>query len=143
MHIAGETKSTDFPVTAGAARPTFGGGTFDAVYARLSADGSLGYGTYIGGTDTDQAFGVAVDAAGAAYVLGGTNSSVAEQFPVTGNAYRATLNGLRDVFVARILERGRADVLLVLRRRQHRGVPLGRHRGGRRQPRRLRQRHQQ
>ena len=55
--------------------------------ARLAADGSLGYGSYIGGTDTDQAFGVAVDAAGAAYVLGGTNSSLAEGFPVTGNAY--------------------------------------------------------
>ena len=106
VHIAGETKSADFPVTAGAARPTFGGGTFDAVYARLSADGSLGYGTYIGGTDTDQAFGVAVDEAGAAYILGGTNSSVAERFPVTGNAYSGTLNGLRDVFVARISTAG-------------------------------------
>ena len=55
VHIAGETKSTDFPVTADAARPSHGGGTFDAVYARLAADGSLGYGSYIGGTDTDQA----------------------------------------------------------------------------------------
>jgi len=106
VHIAGETKSTDFPVTAGAAKPTFGGGTFDAVYVRLSADGSLGYGSYLGGTDNDQAFGVAVDGTGAAYLVGGTNSSVAEQFPVTANAYSGTLSGLRDVFVARFSATG-------------------------------------
>lgn len=106
VHIAGETRSTDFPVTADAAQPIFGGSTFDAVYARLSADGALGYATFLGGSDTDQAFGVTVDAAGAAYIVGGTNSSVAEGFPVTGNAYSGTLKGLRDIFVARFSNAG-------------------------------------
>ncbi|MBA2353094.1 MAG: DUF11 domain-containing protein, partial [Acidobacteria bacterium] len=105
VHIAGETRSADFPVTLGAAQLTFRGGA-DAVYARLAADGSLAYGTYIGGTDQDQALGIAVDTSGAAYILGATNSSVAELFPVTANAFSTVLGGLRDVFVARFSSAG-------------------------------------
>jgi hypothetical protein len=50
-------------------------GGFDAFVAKINAGGTgLVYSTYIGGADSDQADGVAIDQAGAAYVVGETNS---------------------------------------------------------------------
>jgi hypothetical protein len=51
------------------------GGGFDAFVAKINTGGTgLVYSTYIGGADSDQADGVAVDQAGAAYVVGETSS---------------------------------------------------------------------
>src|SRR5262249_50874931 len=53
----------DFPTTAGAFQRTFGGGYSDVYVAKLTPDGSaLAYSTFLGGGDTDEAFGIAVDA---------------------------------------------------------------------------------
>jgi uncharacterized repeat protein (TIGR02543 family) len=38
VYVAGRTASTDFPKISGGARPSYGGGTFDAFVARLTAD---------------------------------------------------------------------------------------------------------
>ena len=101
VHLTGETQSADFPVTAAANDSTYGGGVTDAFYARLAADGTLAYSTFHGGSATDAGFGIAVDASGAAYLAGATQSTAASGFPVTANAYRGSLSGTRDVFVAR------------------------------------------
>jgi uncharacterized repeat protein (TIGR01451 family) len=106
VHVTGETASADFPTTASANDSTYGGGVTDAFYTKLAADGTLAYSTYHGGSGTDAGFGIAVDAAGAAYLTGGTQSTAASGFPVTGNAYRGTLSGTRDVFVARYANSG-------------------------------------
>lgn len=90
--IAGETLSPDFPTTANAVSRTFGGevvatggGTFgDAFVAELGPAGAkLLYSTYLGGSAADGAFGIAIDAAGSAYVAGTTQSA---DFPVTPGA---------------------------------------------------------
>ena len=74
VYVAGVTESPDFP-TRHAAQGTYGGGPSDAFVARLSADGSaLDWSTFLGGDQTDQARGLAVDQAGNAYVTGSTGS---------------------------------------------------------------------
>ena len=60
----------------------------NAFVAKLSADGSaLVYSTYLGGSGYDAGYGIAVDAAGNAYVTGGTGSP---NFP-TANSLQPTL----------------------------------------------------
>ena len=50
-YVTGDTNSTDFPATAGAAQPTHAGGVFDAFVTKLDATGSgLVYSTYLGGS---------------------------------------------------------------------------------------------
>lgn len=70
----------------------------DAFVLRLSPDGSeLVYATYLGGDRFDQAWDVAVDAQGNAYVIGATESAddpgtvaVEQGFPTTANAFDRT-----------------------------------------------------
>ena len=66
-YVTGSTGSTDFPTTAGAFQTAPAGG--DAFVTKLDATGSaLVYSTYLGGGGSDEAYGIAVDAAGNAYV---------------------------------------------------------------------------
>ena len=103
MYVTGETTSADFPTTIGPDL-TFNAGT-DAFVAKLSTDGSaLVYVGYIGGSGNDSAYGIAVDAAGAAYVTGSTTSA---DFP-TAIGPDATLGGTTDAFVAKINSAGTA-----------------------------------
>jgi hypothetical protein len=96
--VAGWTESTDFPL-AGPLQGAFGGGITDAFVATLAAAGStLGYSTFLGGEHADRAFGVAVDAQGAAYVSGETASLL---FP-TLHAVQPARAGLHDAFVTKI-----------------------------------------
>ncbi len=98
-YVTGVTRSTDFPTMAGAFRTTHSGSD-DAFVTKLNATGSaLVYSTYLGGTLDDDAFAIAVDSAGNAYVTGGTEST---DFPTTAGAFDTTHNGLADVFVTKL-----------------------------------------
>ncbi|HTV01412.1 MAG TPA: SBBP repeat-containing protein, partial [Luteitalea sp.] len=104
VYVVGDTMSPDFPVTPDAADGSFASDAVsrsDAFYARLDADGSLGYSTFIGGTDTEYANGIDIDTAGNAYIVGYTTSTPAEGFATTANAYRTTLSGGADLFIQR------------------------------------------
>jgi uncharacterized protein (TIGR03437 family) len=72
-YVTGVTASTDFP-TLNALYATYRGGAYDVVVVKYSPSGQMIYSTYMGGSGTDQAFGIAVDAAGNAYVVGTTTS---------------------------------------------------------------------
>jgi hypothetical protein len=73
--VAGFTDSTNFPTTAGAFQTVYGGGFFEAFVAKLGVAGNtLDYSTYLGGSDGDLAYGLALDASGNAYVAGETYS---------------------------------------------------------------------
>ena len=90
-YVTGYTGSTDFPTTAGAAQTTYAGGDIDAFVTKLDATGSgLVYSTYLGGSDADSGFGIAVDGAGSAYVTGSTRST---NFPTTAGAAQTTYAG--------------------------------------------------
>ena len=83
----------------------FGGGSvgWDSFVARIGADGSrLEYSTFLGGASSEWDTAIAVDASGAAYVAGTTQST---DFPVL-NPLQADAGGLMDVFVAKISAAG-------------------------------------
>ncbi|HUP70614.1 MAG TPA: SBBP repeat-containing protein [Acidimicrobiales bacterium] len=111
-YVVGNTSSADFP-TRGSTRTYAGAGSGgwggDAFVAKLDPTGSsLVYATYFGGTKDDAADDVGIDAAGHAYVIGGTGSS---DFPTTAGALQGTPMGCNlafkdaypcDVFVAKL-----------------------------------------
>ncbi|HKE55349.1 MAG TPA: SBBP repeat-containing protein, partial [Pyrinomonadaceae bacterium] len=107
VYLTGWTSSDNFP-TANALQPVKGP-SFDAYVAKLNNTGSaLVYSTFLGGDSLDLGFGIAVDAAGNAFVAGSTSSS---NFP-TANAFQATLASqfLDDGFVAKLNPAGSALV---------------------------------
>lgn len=78
--LVGVTESSDFP-TRQALQPEFGGAENDAFVAVIDQQsGELISATYWGGSFGDEAFGVAMDSSGAAYVVGLSDSL---DFPVT------------------------------------------------------------
>src|SRR5207247_3261131 len=85
--------------TPGAFQRFEGGGLYepDAFVTKLNPLGSaLVYSTYLGGISSDQATGIALDAAGNAYVTGQTNSV---NFSTTPGAYQTPLGGSNDVLI--------------------------------------------
>jgi len=109
-YVAGWTRSTEatFPVTVGPDL-TYNGGAVDAFVAKVMADGTgLVYAGYIGGSNYDYGYGIAVDSSGNAYVTGET-SSPAATFPVTVGP-DLTHNGGYDAFVAKVNASGTALV---------------------------------
>src|SRR6266540_296903 len=107
-YVTGDTSSTQatFPVLVGPDL-TFNGGLFDAFVAKVNAAGTaLVYAGYIGGSDSDLGFGIAVDGTGNAYVTGQTVSTEAS-FPVSVGP-DLTYNGANDAFVAKVNASGAA-----------------------------------
>jgi len=73
-YVAGETHSTNFP-THNPLQPAYGGGYSDAFVAAFDPAGGLVYSTYLGGSGYDEAWSIAVDGSGQAYVGGTTDST--------------------------------------------------------------------
>jgi hypothetical protein len=72
----------------------------DAFVTKLAASGaSVVYSTPLGGSDLSSGQGIAVDAAGSAYVTGITFSA---NFPTTPGAFDTSSNGDADAFVAKL-----------------------------------------
>jgi len=83
-YVAGTTYSSDFPVTADAFDTSFNGGE-DAFVVKLNSAGStLSYATFLGGSENDYAYAVALDATGGAHVTGESDSIA---FPTTPGAF--------------------------------------------------------
>ncbi len=109
-YVAGGTDSVNFPKTSGALQTAFAGGTTDAYVAKLNAARPAQfYSTYLGGSDLDLAYGIAVDSGGNAYVTGVTSST---NFPTTAQAFQKVYGGatqgflIGDVFVSKISPTG-------------------------------------
>jgi len=101
-----DSASTNFPTTVGSFAPSYRGGDFDGVVFKLNAQGNaLTYSGFLGGEENDSTEGVTVDAAGNAYVTGGTKSI---GFPTTVNAYQPNRAGDTDAFLAKINSSGSA-----------------------------------
>ncbi len=99
-YVAGLTNSTNFPTSAGAFQAAFAD-VNDAFVTKLNSTGTaLAYSTYFGGTDDDEAFGIAVDSTGNAYVTGNASSV---DFPTTASAFQpATGGGFGEIFFSKI-----------------------------------------
>jgi hypothetical protein len=101
-YVTGSTVSTDFPVAGSVFQTTFGGGNADAFVTKLNASGALVYSSYLGGTNTDVGYGIAVDTSGSAYVAGQTCS---QDFPLA-NPLQAGPGGNCDAFISKVSTQG-------------------------------------
>lgn len=103
--VAGYSTGNDFPVTSGAFDDTKGGYS-EGFIAKLNPSGTdLVYSTYLGGSDDDHVYGIALDNSGFAYLTGRTDST---DFPVTPGAEDVDHNGDQDAFLAKINHSGQA-----------------------------------
>ncbi len=105
-YVAGYTNSTSFPTVSPIQAAS--GGNYDGFLTKLNAAGSaLMYSTYIGGSGSDQAGSVAVDASGNAYVQGITAST---NFPTSAPIQASLGGGSYDAFVTKVNAAGSAYV---------------------------------
>lgn len=118
VYVSGNTTSSDFPVTAGAAQTTFGGMSAgcapttgqicgDVTVTKFNPGGAtLAYSTYLGGSlDESPGMSMALDAAGNAYLTGQTDSL---NFPLV-NAFQPTYGGgPSDAFITMVNSTGSA-----------------------------------
>jgi hypothetical protein len=116
IFVSGETVSSDLPVTASAvqqicgtdgncnatATNTFDDGFVASIKSNLSG---YNYVTYYGGSDVDDAFAIAADASGNAYVTGTTAST---DFPTAGNPFQSTQFGTQNAFLVQLNSAGTA-----------------------------------
>ena len=110
-YVVGATGSANFPVqgTNGQSplQATYGGGLCynnvdpctDAFITKLNSSGAIIYSTYLGGSDDDAAFAIAVDSSGDAYVTGVSDST---DLKATPGVLQATKKTGTDAFVAKI-----------------------------------------
>lgn len=105
-YITGLTESPGFPTTRRAFDTTCGtdgncNSSLDAFVVKINPTGtSLVYSTFLGGERYEEGKGIAIDAGGAAYVTGGTNS---HGFPTTPGAFDTDMDTYRlgQVFVTK------------------------------------------
>src|SRR4030095_17005765 len=95
-HVSGETNSFSFPLQGAIQNVVIG---FDAFYAAFSANGqTLLRSTPLGGSSLDVSRGLALNAAGDAWIVGRTESA---DFPIV-NAFQTNPGGSSDAFVSRL-----------------------------------------
>jgi hypothetical protein len=105
-YVTGNTRSTEatFPVAVGPDLTQ--NGEVDAFVVKVNAPGTgLSYCGYLGGWNYEYGRGIAIDAAGNAYVTGQTTSS---DFPVVIGPGNLIYNGGVDAFVAKVNASGTA-----------------------------------
>lgn len=98
VFLTGLTLSNDFP-TASPLQASLGGSQ-DAFITKVHPTGqSLIYSTYLGGRFGEAGYDIALDATGAAYVVGEVGS---DDFPTTGLAYDQSRSGATDAFLTKL-----------------------------------------
>ena len=107
--VTGYTNSYDFPTTAGAYDTGYNG-IGDVFIFKLAVGGdSLLYSTFVGGSDYEWGYALALDGGGNVLVTGNTWSS---DFPTTAGAYDTSHNGgYHDAFVFKLAASGTGGLL--------------------------------
>jgi len=102
--VTGDTRSSDFPTTAGAYDTGHNGSDDVFVFKLAAGGGGLLYSTFVGGDSTDWGHALALDGEGNVLVTGIARSS---DFPTTAGAYDTSFNGqYYDVFVFKLAAGG-------------------------------------
>jgi hypothetical protein len=108
-YVTGPTTSdaSTFPETVGPDLTKGLGSGPDAFVAKINPGGTaLAYAGYVGGSGSDEGFGIAVDGAGSAYVTGYTDSSgILDPFPTLTGPDTSKPGG-SDAFVTKVLPDG-------------------------------------
>ncbi len=99
--IVGDTRSTDFPITGGFQASLIGAQNMFVAVFDPSQSGSATkiYSIYIGGTNWDEAYGIALAPDGTVWLAGGTYS---RDIWIQGNAYQGGYGGDGDAYIAHI-----------------------------------------
>jgi len=97
--VVGETSSDDFPVSGGFAGSLQG--LTDTFMARITPGGAFAWGSYLGGSREEAAYGIALDGSSNAWMTGNALSS---DFPVPGGFRTGNDRGFQeqDAFVSKI-----------------------------------------
>jgi hypothetical protein len=102
-YITGCTRSTNFPVSTNAFDKTYNGGGSDQwawgdpfLFVMNTNGTQADYSTYLGGSNDEEAYGIAMDKNNGIYICGVTSST---NFPTTVGAYDRTLNGGCNIYV--------------------------------------------
>jgi hypothetical protein len=105
-YVAGDTRSSNFPTNTPGSLPAIDkySGVGDAFVTKISPlANSLGYSTFLGGSQADAANDIAVDSSSGAYIVGKTQSTNFEKSqPIEGPSGNGTCCGTYDTFVARL-----------------------------------------
>lgn len=102
-YVTGFTESSDFPTTPGVFDPNHNN-LYDAFVVKFNSTGSgLVYATFLGGSDVDIGFAIAVDEVGNTYMTGRTQSP---DFPTTLSSFDTSYNGGIDTFVVKLNSAG-------------------------------------
>ncbi|WP_423842090.1 SBBP repeat-containing protein [Acanthopleuribacter pedis] len=98
-YLAGTTASSNFPASLGGVQENFGG-VLDAFIVKVNATGTnLEFATFLGGTGTDEAFGMNLDLDNQVIVVGKTHSA---DYPTSASGFDRALGGNVDAFVTKI-----------------------------------------
>ncbi len=100
-YIAGTTTSTDLPTPNGFQTTGKTPGTHAFVAVLDSTGATVKYATYLSGSGTDTASGVALDDKGFVYVIGTTDSTDFPTAPTAGTL-QSTLEGSKAFFVSKV-----------------------------------------
>jgi fibronectin type 3 domain-containing protein len=101
IYLSGTTYSTDLPTSQGAFCTTC---RSNAIYV-LKTDSTMkniSYCTYIDGTDSEYCLDTYIDSSGNTYIVGQTQSSGLEGFPVTSGAFCTTKSFNLDCYILKL-----------------------------------------
>jgi hypothetical protein len=101
-YVTGMTGSNNFPMLN--AYQSFYGGQVDAFVTQYSSTGQMLYSTYLGGSNSEVGYGIAVNSLGDFYVAGLTLS---EDFPLV-DPFQSTFGGFEDPFITKFNSGGQS-----------------------------------
>ena len=99
IYVAGMTTSSNFPTSVGAFDRNYSTSWDYVVFKLNPTNASYIYSTFLGGTSNDYYPSIAIDAEGAAYIVGQTTST---NFPTTAGAFDRSHNGSWDYSVSKL-----------------------------------------
>ncbi|GIK36253.1 MAG: hypothetical protein BroJett011_00860 [Chloroflexota bacterium] len=106
IYIAGLTDSTNFPTLNAPQGNQPGRDAFVTKLISVSGVYTYGYSTYLGGSDYDAGYDLAIDSIGNAYIIGDTRSNNFPTFNQLQDNANTDNSTLADIFITKIISAG-------------------------------------